>query len=86
MTLTPVQQAMCAVIREGGFQSLFNVAKSAGSKRMEISREEVPQPYSGDGYVRCEPGEWTVTIDNHTLTEQEYNQWAERNASKNCAD
>lgn len=77
MNLTPIQEAMCAVIHEGGFQSLFNVSKSAGSKRIEIIR---------DGYVRCEPGEWTVKIDNHTLTEQEYNQWVERNASKNCAD
>lgn len=81
MTLTPIQEAMCAVIREGGFQSLFNVAKSAGS-HLEVSRETVPQPYSGDGCVRHELGEWTVTIDNHTLTEQEYNQWVEQQNSK----
>lgn len=66
MTLTPIQEAMCAVIAESGIHAL----------RLCCNHVQYTASFR----------QWSVTVDNHTLTEQEYNEWVERNASKNCAD
>lgn len=69
--MTPIQEAMCRVIRECGFEGLDKVKKNS----LTIDREVIPDGVNDFGYVTHRPGGWTITLDGHMLTQREYNEW-----------
>lgn len=85
MTLTPIQEAMCAVIKQGGMARAAEIARSAGVDYVEVSREIIELPYEYGSVARKhKAGPWTLTMDGEqVLTQQEYNQWVEQQNSKN---
>lgn len=88
MTLTPIQEAMCAVIAESGGFPVTGISTSDRITREALSRccKKCSFNYrifnrGGMEYFGCTIQ--SVTVDSHTLTLEEYNQWVEQQNSKN---
>ncbi|AIM40706.1 hypothetical protein N22_004 [Idiomarinaceae phage 1N2-2] len=64
--MTPTQQAMCAVIRESGLEGLNRARGNLDGKVI----------HAEDAFGRVTA--WIITIDGHTVTQQEYEQWAKQ--------
>lgn len=79
--LTPIQEAICAVIRDSGIDGL----KSCYVSELSLSHEPVIFHDSIIERTRIS-GEWRVTVDGHEVTQKEYEQWEKRNDLKSCED
>ena len=78
--MTPIQEAMCAVIHESGMARFAEIARSAGIDYIEVTRDAIEQPYEcGSIFRNYKAGPWAIAINHQqTLTQQEYEQWVKR--------
>lgn len=78
--LTEIQVAMCKAIKECGFEGLDKVKVNKFFYYHHLL--PTPEGFGFDGksnFANIKTGDWSVFLDGHTLTQEEYETWAKQN-------